>query len=103
MANLVFVTSNEGKISSTQKQFKEHCLELDWFNHDCSEPDINDVEYISKYKVLETYSLIQKPCFVVDSGFYIDDYPDNPGFPGAFSRRLITDKKNGIIDLLIKM
>lgn len=30
---------------------------------------------------------MQSPCFVADTGFYIDDYPNNPGFPGAFVKR----------------
>ena len=44
-------------------------------------------QQISKSKVLEAYSILNKPCFVADTGFYIDNYPNNPGYPGAFVKR----------------
>jgi XTP/dITP diphosphohydrolase len=102
MGNLVYVTSNKGKILSAMEAFNIHGLELEWYNHDCNEPMVNDIEYISKYKVLEAYSLINQPCFVVDSGFYIDNYPQEPGFPGAFPKRAIGNGE-GILKLLEKM
>ena len=80
--DLNFVTSNKGKIIRAREQFMEYGIELGWINHDCVEPTlINNLEYISRYKVLEAYNLYQEPCFVVDSGFYIDNYPGEPGFP----------------------
>ena len=103
MEPLVYVTSNKGKILSAIDIFNNHNIALKWFDHNCDEPNINDIEYISKHKVLEGYELIGKPCFVVDSGFYIDNYPNEPGFPGAFPKRAIINKdglKTGIDDLL---
>lgn len=101
MEKLYFVTSNKGKILSAQDIFKKYEKELEWFDHDCCEPEINDIEYISKHKVIEAFNLLQKPCFVVDSGFYIDAYPGEPGFPGAFPKRAIVNK--GIETVLDKM
>jgi len=103
---LSFVTGNKGKILRAKEQFSEHGIDIDWYDHDCVEPDVNDIEYIAKYKVLEAYNLIHKPCFVIDTGFYIDNYPDEPGFPGAFPKRAIVnnlDGKDGITSLLEKM
>ena len=103
MSDLVYVTSNKGKIIRAKEQFDKFGINLDWYDHDCDEPEINDIDYISRHKVLEAYNLIQRPCFVVDSGFYIDNYPDEPGFPGAFPKRAIINAEGGIIGLLDKM
>lgn len=106
MNKLFFVTSNKGKILRAQEQFNENGVDLEWFNHDSVEPNINDIEYISKYKAIEAYNLIGNPCFVVDSGFYIDNYPDEAGFPGAFPKRAIINyggTQDGISLLLEKM
>lgn len=101
--DLIYVTGNYGKISRAKEQFKEQGINLEWFNHDCDEPEINDIQYISRHKALEAYSLVKKPCIVVDSGFYIDNYPGEPGFPGAFPKRAITDTDGGIEGVLEKM
>lgn len=104
--SLVYVTGNKGKILRAQEQFHNAGLELDWYEHDCNEPEVNDIEYISKYKVMEAYRLTGQPCFVVDSGFYIDNYPDEPGFPGAFPKRAIVNAaadRDGISLLLDRM
>ena len=98
--DLVYVTGNKGKIIRAKEEFNEHGINIEWYDHDCDEPLINDIEYISKYKVLEAYNIIQKPCFVVDSGFYIDNYPGEAGFPGAFPKRAIINADGGILGLL---
>ena len=36
---------------------------------------------------MDAYNILQTPCFVADTGFYIDNYPNNPGYPGAFVKR----------------
>ena len=49
------------------------------------------------------YNILKSPVFVADSGFYINNYPSNPGYPGAFVKRsgissniekLLSDMKN---------
>lgn len=87
MDEIVYVTGNYGKYISVKEYFDEKQIAIDFFEYDLSEPDINDIEFISKAKVLEAYKILGKPCFVADSGFYIDDYPNNPGYPGAFVKR----------------
>ena len=49
--------------------------------------EVNDIERISRKKALDAYNILKTPCFVADAGFYIDDYPNNPGYPGAFVKR----------------
>ena len=85
--SLTYVTSNYGKYLNVKKHFEDNNLSLDYFSYDLTEPDINDIEIISKAKVTEAYEILKKPCFVADSGFYIIDYPNNQNYPGAFVKR----------------
>lgn len=85
--SLIYVTSNRGKYLNVKNHFENNNLSLEHFAYDLKEPDINDIEIISKAKVTEAYQILKKPCFVADSGFYIIDYPNNPNYPGAFVKR----------------
>lgn len=85
--SLTYVTGNYGKYLNVKYHFDKNNLELEHYSCDLKEPDINDIEVISKYKVTEAYKVLKQPCFVADSGFYIEDYPGNPNYPGAFVKR----------------
>ncbi len=103
MENLTYVTGNYGKYLSVKNQFENNGLTINYFTCDLSEPDVNDISYISKIKAKKAYEILNKPVFVADSGFYINNYPNNPGYPGAFVKRsgvssnmqkLLDDMKN---------
>jgi non-canonical purine NTP pyrophosphatase (RdgB/HAM1 family) len=87
MESLTYVTGNKGKYMNVSDKFKRHGISIKHFDYDLSEPDVNDIEYISRAKVLEAYDQVMGPVFVTDAGFYIEDYPGNPGYPGAFAKR----------------
>lgn len=87
MEKIVYVTGNYGKYVQVKRQFERANIDIDFCHYDLEEADINDIKYISKEKAKEAYNLLKKPCFVADSGFYIENYPDNPGYPGAFVKR----------------
>ncbi len=87
MENLTYVTGNYGKYVSVKEKFENAGITIDYFKCDLDEPDINDIEFISKEKARQAFKLLGKPVFVADSGFYIEGYPDNPGYPGAFVKR----------------
>lgn len=87
MKNIIYVTGNYGKYVSVKECFAEKNIGINFYNHDFEEIEINDIEKISKKKALDAYNILQSPCFVADTGFYIDDYPNNAGFPGAFVKR----------------
>ncbi len=101
MTNLTYVTGNYGKYVSVKKHFNDHNLDINYFTCDLEEPEINDIEVISKAKAISAYKMLNKPCFVADSGFYIEDYPNNPGYPGAFVKR--SGVSSDIDSLLDKM
>ena len=99
MENLTYVTGNYGKYISVKEKFEENNILINYFDIDLDEPDINDISYISKEKARKAYKKLNSPVFVADSGFYIEYYPNNPGYPGAFVKR------SGIssdIDLLLE-
>ena len=87
MTKITYVTGNYGKYVSVKEHFQEQEIDIDFLEYDFEEPEINDIEQISKEKVLAAYNILNSPCFVADTGFYIDDYPNNPGYPGAFVKR----------------
>ena len=79
MNEIIFVTHNKGKIATAKKQLQE--IDFKVFEYDLEEPRSYDIKYISKYKVMEAYKLVNKPCISLDSGFWIDELN---GFPRAF-------------------
>ena len=87
IANITYITGNYGKYIAVKEHFEEKEIDIEFLEYDFEEPEVNDIEQISKSKVLEAYSILNKPCFVADTGFYIDNYPNNPGYPGAFVKR----------------
>lgn len=79
MKEVIFVTHNKGKIASAKKHLKEVNFKI--CEHELEEPRSDDIKYISEYKVLEAYKLVNKPCISLDCGFWIDELD---GFPRAF-------------------
>ena len=84
---LTYITGNYGKYIEVKQKFEEAGYDIDYFKCDLDEPEINDIEYISKEKARQAYNLLGHPVFVADTGFYIENYPNNPGYPGAFVKR----------------
>ena len=96
MQEIIFVTHNPGKIASAQKILKN--VKLSIFEYELDEPRSDDIEYISKMKVMEAYELVNKPCISLDCGFWIDALN---GFPKAFVNfGLETIGIEGIIKLM---
>ena len=96
MQEIVFVTHNPGKIASAQKTLKN--VNLSIFEYELDEPRSDDIEYISKMKVMEAYELVKKPCISLDCGFWIDALN---GFPRAFVNfALETVGLEGILKLM---
>ncbi len=100
MKEIYFVTGNLGKVASANKYFNEYGIEAKIIDLNTIESDINDIYAIAKEKVERAYEVLQKPCIANDSGFYIESYPDEPNFPGAFVNRklLIPLGIDGLMD-----
>lgn len=76
---IIFVTTNTGKIATAQQYFKG--IELKTYNYNLIEPRSDDIQEIAKSKVLQAFELVKKPCIALDSGFFIESLN---GFPRAF-------------------
>lgn len=101
MTNLTYVTGNYGKYISVKEHFEEKQIEIKFYKYDFEEPEVNDIEQISKKKALDAYTILQSPCFVTDTGFYIDHYPNSPGYPGAFAKRSgISTDVDGLLETM---
>lgn len=88
MKKLVFVSSNFGKVVSVKTVASMfYGIDICSCSLDFLEPDVNDISCISKTKAEYAYQELGYPCFVSDTGFYIDYYPNQPGYPGAFVKR----------------
>ena len=93
---IVFVTSNKGKVASAQRIFKDIKLEI--YNYELIEPRSDDIKEIAKSKVRQAYKVVKKPCIALDAGFFIDELN---GFPRAFVNfALDTIGVNGILKLM---
>ena len=96
MDEVIFVTHNKGKIESAKKYLKDVNFKV--FEYEVEEPRSDDIKYISKYKVIEAYKLVKKPCVSLDCGFWIDELN---GFPRAFvNYSLDTIGIKGILKLM---
>jgi len=101
MVNLTYVTGNYGKYISVKEQFEKENILINYFKYDLVEADINDIKFISKEKARNSYKILKKPVFVIDSGFYIKNYPSNPGYPGAFVKRSgISSNIDKLLDIM---
>lgn len=96
MEEVIFVTHNKGKIESAKRQLEQVNFKI--FEYELEEPRSDDIKYISKYKVMEAYKLVNKPCISLDCGFWIDALN---GFPRAFVNfALETIGLDGILKLM---
>lgn len=103
MGNIIYVTGNYGKYVSVKECFTGKNIEIDFYKYDFEEMEINDIEKISRKKALDAYKILQTPCFVADTGFYINDYPNSPGYPGAFVKRSgISSDIDGLLETMKK-
>ncbi len=101
MERLTFVTGNMKKRFEIEERFNRKQIPIEIINMDFQEPEVNDIEIVSRSKVLQAYQVLGKPCFVIDSGFNIHNYPNHPGYPGAFVKRSgIAEDIDGLLNTL---
>jgi len=96
MKEIIFVTSNKGKIATAQKDLKN--IKVLSYNADLIEPRSDDIKEIAKQKVIQAYQIVKKPCISLDSGFFIKELN---GFPKAYvNHTLDTIGVEGILKLM---
>lgn len=101
MDSIVFVSGNSGKRDAVSRYARVKNLDIDFCSMDLTELDVDDIEAISKQKAKDAYLQVGRPCFVSDSGFYIDNYPGQTGYPGAFAKRSgISSNIQGLLETM---
>ncbi len=79
MEEIVFVTHNKGKAKSAERYFTN--LKISTFDFELDEPRSDSLQEIATAKVKQAYSVVNKPCIALDTGFFIEELN---GFPRAF-------------------
>ena len=98
MKTITFVTTNKGKIATAKEYLSDEDIEVVPYNYELIEPRTDDIQEITKQKVLQAYNVVKQPCIAMDSGFYIDALN---GFPRAFVNfALDTIGTQGILDIM---
>ena len=93
---IVFATGNRGKLYEAQELMPH--VKLTAQKVDFAEPRSNDLEVIAREKLRQAREVIGGPCFVQDSGFYIEALK---GFPGSYVNfALETIGVEGILKLM---
>lgn len=89
MPQLIFATSNKGKIAWLKRALAMagmHDWQVDARNLDLTEIQSDDVAEISLFKARQAFEKLQQPVVVMDGGFSINGLN---GFPGAYARSFI--------------
>jgi len=93
---IIFVTSNKGKIVTAQNDLKN--IKVLPYNAQLIEPRSDDIKEIAEQKVYQAFEMVKKPCISLDSGFFIDELK---GFPSAYvNHALDTIGIEGILKLM---
>lgn len=87
MDSIIFVTGNYGKYSSAKEKFASIGVTVENIDLDIEELLVSDVKEVSLDKAKKAYEVLKQPCFVEDSGFYIDGYPGKTNYPGTLVKR----------------
>lgn len=99
MRKLTYVTHDYNKYLSLKEKLDEKGISIDYYNYELTDPNINDVSVISRHKAEEAFDRVKSPVIVCNAGFYIEGYPGECGYPGAFIKRSLI---NSNIDSLLR-
>lgn len=102
---LIFVSNNYIKLKEVQEKLATLDVNVISKNYRFFEQLENDLFCITVDKAIAAYNNIEKPLIVMDTGFYIKNYPNNPGFPGAFIKTNLLDTIgiNGLLENMKKV
>ena len=84
MKKLTYVTENHEEFLSVKEKLEENNIPIDYFGCEMNGFIINDLSSISKGKAEIAQILLNGPVLVSELGFYIEEYPKNRDYPGAF-------------------
>ncbi|MGW6599411.1 non-canonical purine NTP pyrophosphatase [Streptomyces sp. NPDC055036] len=76
---LAYCTGNAGKFATAQEHLAPWGIEIEQVSVDLDEIQTTSVEEIARHKARQAFSLLGRPLFVEDSGFFIDEFNGWPG------------------------
>ena len=71
MKEIIFVTTNRGKIASAQEHLSS--TKLTPYEAELIEPRSDDIREIAREKVIQAYNIVNEPCIALDAGFFIKE------------------------------
>lgn len=80
---IYLATTNQGKIKEFNEAFKDLDIELLSADLHLHEYQTDDMEAVSKHKVLQAFEQLKAAVVVDDSGIYFEKYKN---FPGVYSK-----------------
>ncbi|MGH8904003.1 MAG: non-canonical purine NTP pyrophosphatase [Egibacteraceae bacterium] len=83
---IVFVTGNAGKFATASEHLAPLGVELEQVKLDLDEIQSTCVEDVAMHKAQQAFRLLERPLFVEDSGFGIDELG---GYPGPMVKHLL--------------
>lgn len=88
MKEIIFVTSNKGKVATMQRHIKRHGVDLKIVQQslDIIEPQADTSVEVAKVKARQAYKILKRPVLVDDSSFHISVLG---GFPGPYIKYMI--------------
>ena len=96
MKEIIFVTSNKGKVATAQNDLTN--IRVLPYNAELIEPRSDNLREIAEQKVYQAFEMVKKPCISLDSGFFIEKLK---GFPRAYvNHALDTIGIEGILKLM---
>ncbi|MCK4319421.1 XTP/dITP diphosphatase [Candidatus Micrarchaeota archaeon] len=100
MKEIIFVTSNKGKLKEAKEILKEAGIKVKGRKLNIEEKRAENLEEIAKDSALKAYKKVGKPLIVEDAGLFIEGLE---GFPGPYSAWVFKKLGNkGILRLVEK-
>ena len=99
--DLIFTTSNESKIKSTQLVLDKYNIRVIGEKIEVDEIQSRDPEKVILDKVRRSYEIVRKPLISMDSGLFIEPLNE---FPGVYTRPVLeTIGEDGLMKLTKEM
>ncbi|MGX1668634.1 non-canonical purine NTP pyrophosphatase [Streptomyces sp. NPDC055400] len=76
---VAFCTGNPGKFATAQEHLAPWGIEIEQVPLDLDEIQTVSVEEIARHKAQQAFTMLGRPLFVEDSGFYIEEFGGWPG------------------------
>lgn len=81
MQEIIFITSNSGKVKALQRRLQETKYKVTQESIDIPEIQADSASEIALFKAKYAYEILRKPIVVQDSSFHINSLK---GFPGPY-------------------